>query len=92
MLKSKIFQVSLEDIKVGDKLTTSISHTAEKLLLLKVLDLRVTHFVGILILKSGLTGEPITLKSNLNRNYSDIYKKQFIFFFAFLFVGFFLDQ
>lgn len=56
----KIFQVSLEDIKVGDKLTTSILHPAEKLLPPKVLDLRVTHFAGILILKSGLTGMPIT--------------------------------
>lgn len=89
LLKSKIFQVSLEDIKVGDKLTTSISQPVEKPLLPKVLDLRVTHFVGILILKSGLTGVPITLKSNLTMNYSDIYKKQFRLFFAFLFVGFF---
>lgn len=56
----KIFQVSLEDIKVGDKLTTSIIQPAEKLLPPKVLDLRVTHFAGILILKRGLTGMPIT--------------------------------
>lgn len=41
LLKLKIFQVSLEDIKVGDKLTTSILYSAEKLLLPKVLDLRV---------------------------------------------------
>lgn len=41
LLKSKIFQVSLEDIKLGDKLTTSILYPGEKLLQPKVLDLRV---------------------------------------------------
>lgn len=49
LLNWGLFQVSLEDIKVGCKFTRSVFCPAKLRLLLKALDLRVAHLAGILM-------------------------------------------
>lgn len=90
LLKSKIFQVSLEDKSRRQayriNLTSSWKTTSTQ-------SARPESYTLCwhLTLKSGITAMPITLKSNLTMNYSDIYKKQFKLFITFLLIFLFFS-